>query len=338
MSIPTLVELRPQLLSPGDVFADPNLASGTIELDSDGLPKARSGTFASVFKVTTQQGDVAVRIPKYEDQSRVNRIRVIADYLAAHPVEGVVPVEVQPDGLSLGELSVSIQIMPWIKGRTLLEFVNDIHQDSRALIRLESKCCRLHQRMLAAQIAHGDLQHGNILIPPDGFPKVVDPDDFSVPGLPHDEAPSVGHPSYQHPRRTPHHFGPAIGNFAMRLIVLQLRIVASDSSLWMGCSSRPNPLDRDYLLLSASDLASPEQSPMLGNLLTHKRRRIRDAATRIVRMLELDPVDSPLPTASDPKKPQSRWIEGIPSGAMGPRARRAWMTRNLAANSGEKPS
>ena len=51
------------------------------------------------------------------------------------------------------------------------------------------------------QIAHGDLQHANIMVTPDGKLKLVDYDGMCVPALVGAESLEFGTPPYQHPQR-----------------------------------------------------------------------------------------------------------------------------------------
>jgi len=61
-------------------------------------------------------------------------------------------------------------------------------------------------RLRAANIAHCDLQHGNVLLVPGHSAhslalKLIDYDGMWVPSLANTKSGEVGHPSYQHPQR-----------------------------------------------------------------------------------------------------------------------------------------
>src|SRR5207248_10425515 len=53
----------------------------------------------------------------------------------------------------------------------------------------------------AAKVAHGDLQHGNILVR-GGSIQLVDYDGMWVPALSGRDATEIGHRAYQHPERS----------------------------------------------------------------------------------------------------------------------------------------
>jgi hypothetical protein len=64
----------------------------------------------------------------------------------------------------------------------------------------------LASRLREAGVAHGDLQHGNVLLVPatdtDRLSlKLVDYDGMFVPALTGAQTGEVGHPAYQHPQR-----------------------------------------------------------------------------------------------------------------------------------------
>ena len=64
------------------------------------------------------------------------------------------------------------------------------------------KFVRMVRDLSALNIAHGDLQHGNLLVTPSGEPKLIDYDGMFVPGLAKIGACEKGHVNYQSPTRT----------------------------------------------------------------------------------------------------------------------------------------
>ena len=131
--------------------------------------------------------------------------------------------------------------------------------------------------MSSAGIAHGDLQHGNLLVQSDGTLRLVDYDGMYFPQLKQLPPNEYGHPNYQSPKRSESDYGPEIDYFSAWLISLSLRAIAADGHLW----GQLNPNHDEFLLLDHSDLRRDETSARLGLLLTHPDPHARELAMRI---------------------------------------------------------
>ena len=86
------------------------------------------------------------------------------------------------------------------------------------------------------EIAHCDLQHGNVMVVDDRL-VLVDYDGMFVPTMDTgDDEDRVawenGLPAYQHPGRPGQLLSPAIDDFSAWVILISLRAVADDLSLW----------------------------------------------------------------------------------------------------------
>ena len=96
--------------------------------------------------------------------------------------------------------------MRWVEGFTLNDFIRQ-HLDKPALLeRLAQMWIRLGEELRDADMAHGDLQHGNVLLALSSKSgslalKLIDYDGMFVPALADTPSGEVGHPNYQHPQR-----------------------------------------------------------------------------------------------------------------------------------------
>jgi hypothetical protein len=70
-----------------------------------------------------------------------------------------------------------------------------------------------------AEIAHGDLQHGNIIVE-HGHLRLVDHDGLFVPEMAGWTSSEVGHQHYQHPARDAAFFNKHLDNFSAIVIYL----------------------------------------------------------------------------------------------------------------------
>src|SRR5262249_8962933 len=96
--------------------------------------------------------------------------------------------------------------MHWVEGFTLNEFVKKQLDKPQTLDVLCQLWVKLSGRLRDANLAHCDLQHGNVLLVPGRREgalalKLVDYDGMCVPALSLLKSIEVGHPSFQHPQR-----------------------------------------------------------------------------------------------------------------------------------------
>src|SRR5438045_3227891 len=103
--------------------------------------------------------------------------------------------------------------MEWVDGLNLNYFIEDNLGQPGAMNRMADRFCTLIENLKSNGIAHGDLQHGNILIV-DGDYKLVDYDGMYVSALRGFGSNELGHRNYQHPARTRDDFGDYLDNFS----------------------------------------------------------------------------------------------------------------------------
>lgn len=109
-------------------------------------------------------------------------------------------------------------------------------------------------------IAHGDLQHGNILVDHQGQIHLIDYDSMFVPALAGKQPYDRGHPNFQHPQRKTE-FDSQIDRFPGIVILLALEAMQYDPSLWQDFG-----LSGENLLFTQKDFLDPDASPLLRRL------------------------------------------------------------------------
>lgn len=114
------------------------------------------------------------------------------------------------------------------------------------------------------KIAHGDLQHGNILVTDDGMLKLVDYDGVCVPDLAGRRNVEIGIPPYQHPdRKESTLLSPSLDRFSAAVIYVALRALAAEPQLWL---THDEQSANDAILFRASDFRNMDNSPLFGDL------------------------------------------------------------------------
>jgi hypothetical protein len=177
--------------------------------------------------------------------------------------------------------------MEWVDGERLDSFIEQNLNNSSVLLSLALRWVEMVKALRNASIAHGDLQHGNVLVVKDEF-KLVDYDGMYVPALSGKGSHEVGHRNYQHPLRTEADFGPYVDNFSAWVVYVSLIALAVDPSLWQRFSGGD-----ECLLFRRRDFEQPEASDVLRSLERHSDERIRSAVTLFKSLLYRGPRDVP---------------------------------------------
>mgnify|MGYP000229167958 CR=1 FL=1 len=260
-SYPTPSAYQEAVQFPESAFLDETLQNATPRTNVLGLPQPISGAFAVVFPMTdahNQRWAAKCFLTDVPDQQA--RYKAIAAHLAEHDLPALVTFDYQQPGIRVAGTAYPLLKMEWVEGTPLNTWVRTHRNDPEALQTLATAWADLLADLEAAQVAHGDLQHGNVLVVDTGSGpalRLVDYDTLYVPALDGRESPEVGHRNYQHPDRTERDFGPALDRFAGLVIYTAIQATRIRPALWERFDTGENLLFRD------SDFYEPEQSPLV---------------------------------------------------------------------------
>lgn len=241
--------------SPQQVFGDKDLRFGQLVCNELGLPKVATGAFASVYQIKTDNGDFAVRCFLSDNSRRTERYRKISEAILNDKLASTVDFSFIDEGIWLDGRWFPILKMQWVNGISLTEYIGAHLNDVNALIKLAEKFRVMVSGLRSEGIAHGDLQHGNIIVCGDEL-RLVDYDGMYVPALAGEESDELGHPNFQHPARSREHFGDYLDNFSSWMIYLGLHCLVHDPKLW----TEFNGGDEKLLLGRATTLAHLNQN------------------------------------------------------------------------------
>lgn len=268
-------------------FKDKELQVGQVETNSLGLPQVRSGAFASVYRIHIQSRSMAVRCFLTALTDQQYRYNQLSSFIENDSLTYTVGFCYQPEGIRVNSRWYPILKMDWIDGPTLDVHVAQ-HVNNRAeMEQLAANFSRMMRDLRSAGIAHGDLQHGNILVKQREL-VLVDYDCMFVPALKGLSSNELGHANYQHPARAAAHFGNYLDNFAALVIYTSLRSLSIDSSL-LG---RLDGGD-ECLLFRRSDFSEADTSRVFNTLLRHSSAEIRRLAEHLKAALQLKVEDIP---------------------------------------------
>jgi eukaryotic-like serine/threonine-protein kinase len=238
--------------APARCFTVPKLQAAEFVWDSLGPTLAR-GSSAVVFQAAVEGRPQALRCYIREDASSRERYSALDAYLAGHDLSPYVSGTTWLDrAITVNRATWPVLTMAWIDGRTLNEYVDFLVTGSNAaaLATLAGRWRELVALLQRSEFAHGDLQHGNVMVDQDGQLRLVDFDGVWIPQLA-GQAPATefGHPNYQHPLQ--HAWDRWLDTFAALVIYTSLVALSKDPGLWLALYNSKN------LLFAKNDFFPP---------------------------------------------------------------------------------
>lgn len=296
MSWPLASHFSMMVQTPMLAFRDPRLQQAQIERDWMNQPRTWSGAFAVVFKATDNQGRaMAVRAFTSASPERRERYEQISSYLASCRPNCMVNFEYRDESIrSAGDGKwYPMLLMEWVEGKTLQQWVAENAGKNRgpSMGKAARHWLALADELGKLRIAHGDLQHGNVLVTREGRLKLVDYDGICVPALEGRRNLEIGIRPYQHPERneaTP--LAANLDRFSSLLIYVALRALAGDPRLWTRyVDARGN----DKLLFHEEDFLAGTQSPLYRDLAASLDPLVRFLAEKLFALYRVPMKDVP---------------------------------------------
>ncbi len=325
MALPTDTDYQEAIQNPRQVFLDPELQGGKVELMSSALPlpKARSGNFAVAFRMDCDHGSYAVkcftRMPHPDLRIRYEEI---SKHLLAKRLPYTVGFRFIQNGIRARSAWFPILKMEWIHGASLGDYIGQNLRNPGLLIDLATKWIEMVRALQQADIAHGDLQHGNVLVLA-GNLRLIDYDGMYVPGLAGRLSHEKGHQNYQHPQRETE-FGPSLDNFSAWVIFVSILALAYEPRLWSQFKGGD-----ECLLFRKHDFTEPDKSDLIQALVHSREQRIQSLASLLRKVIDLPPQQVPS-------------LDGkfLPSGPVGPVSQPvpSWVAAHLRAKSLAQPA
>jgi hypothetical protein len=291
MAWPLSQDYNEAIQNPAQSFADPELRQGEAETNELGLPAPRSGNFADVYAVVTGQRKWAVKCFTRQIPGLQERYQQISLHLKEHRPSFMVDFTFLEKGIRVRGDWYPILKMEWVEGTTLNQFVKTNLHKPQVFDMLCQLWVKLSSRLRKANIAHCDLQHGNVLLVPASRAralaiKLVDYDGMCVPSLTLLKSIEVGHPSYQHRQRQREGiYNLEVDRFSHLVIYTALRgLEVGGKALWEKYD------DGDNLLFKPADFAAPSKSRLLYELLKSEKPEVARMA-RVLAQAAKDSMD-----------------------------------------------
>ena len=286
---PDLTEYHEAVQHPPKAFADPGLRVVALELDRFGMPKPATGGNAVVYKARQPGGFLsfkktwAIRCFLRPISDHAERYEAISRRLRAVRLPYDVNFQFLKQGIQIRSSWFPIVKMQWAEGDLLHSHIEKQLRYPGSLATLRAKWVTLVRDLEAARVAHGDLQHGNILVR-GGSIHLVDYDGMWVPALKGRHATEIGHRAYQHPERSEQDYGQEIDRFSALVIYLSLAALEQDTTLWERFHTGDN------LIFVREDFQRVGRSPIWQQLRRIGSAHIDQLAAAMAAMLQQHPM------------------------------------------------
>ncbi|HUS34470.1 MAG TPA: hypothetical protein VM680_03875 [Verrucomicrobiae bacterium] len=275
MNWPTHTDYQDAIQNPLICFAEEELKAGTAACDMLGLPRVTSGNFASVYELSAGGKRYAVRCFVRQIMGQQGRYARLCEHLGKMTMPWLVDFNYYLKGIMVRGEWYPIVKMDWVEGAPLNTWIEDNLHHPDKLKALAAQWRTLVSDMRKNHLAHGDYQHGNIMVTTKDELRLVDYDGMYCPAFGKGRSPELGHANFQHPRRLAEHYDDSIDNFSAIVIYMSLLALAEEPELWKDFYTVDN------LLLTSGDYKNPQNSKVLARLEVSKSPVVKQLAALI---------------------------------------------------------
>jgi hypothetical protein len=201
-------------------------------------------------------------------RDQLRRYQAISQYVRGKSLSFLVDFEYLEQGIRIAGMLYPIVRMEWVDGFLLHSYIERNLNSPDVLHQLSFEWRSVVNGLQINQLAHGDLQHGNIIIA-QGHIRLVDYDGMFVPTLGGNPPEEIGHRNYQHPKRAAQDYDIYLDHFPALVIYLSLRAIAIEPNLWSDFHYDEN------LILKEDDFKSPGQKPIWKRLRQSSDEEVR---------------------------------------------------------------
>lgn len=277
MAYPSRTEIVTAMRNPQISFKANELIGGSVIQKGSRIIQY-SGGYTTVFPFHTKDSKkVAIRCWIADIGDAKKRCQEISTYLNALNNPYFCDFKYLDNAILISNSIYPVVVMDWVDGKTLKEYINDNISNIKSIL---PKIANNFKEMVAyfhkENIAHGDLQHGNILVKDDGSLIIIDYDSMFIKPLEGMIDAIKGLPGYQHPSRNQNKFiNHKLDYFSELVIYLSLLVFEHYPELWNKY------YETEDLLFSKEDFHNPTNSDIINSLLSSSNQNIKDLAQQL---------------------------------------------------------
>lgn len=256
--MPTIPSIRTSIENKDVLVLDEHAKNGTFRRDTRGRLIAYAGGFCVVFPYVISSGEKwAFRCWHSDVNNSKKRYEIISEAIRKSQLDFLCELIYVEKGINVdGEIYPTTR-MRWIDGVTIKEYICQNKNSKQNLRNLAIDFLRMTQALHNLSLAHGDLQHGNILVDGNHRLYLVDYDSFYCPKLKGEADNVTGLPDYQHPARSANKsVSEKLDYFSELIIYLSILAISENPSLIDDYKVE----DSERLLFSKEDFADIRNS------------------------------------------------------------------------------
>lgn len=262
--MPTIPSIRTSVENQGVLILDEHARNGIFRRDDRGRLLAYSGGFSVVFPYNTANNKKwAFRCWHSDVKNSKKRYEIVSKAIQKAQLDFLCDFEYIEKGINVEGKVYPITRMKWINGITIKDYICQNRNSKYLLKELADKFLSMTRNLHRLSLAHGDLQHGNILVSNNKQLYLVDYDSFYCPQLKGEADNVTGLPDYQHPARINNKFvSEKLDYFSELIIYLSILAIAEVPSL----TDKYKVVDSDRLLFSKEDFADIKNAPIYNDI------------------------------------------------------------------------
>ena len=262
--MPEITSIRTSVENKDIFVLDSHAKNGTFERDARGRLKAYSGGFSVVYPYkTTNDEKWAFRCWHADIKNAKERYEAISEAIKKAKLGFFCEFQYIDKGITVDGKVYPTTRMRWIDGSTIKDYICRNKHSKGLLIALAEEFLKMTRELHSRKLAHGDLQHGNILVDDKNQIHLVDYDSFYCPSLKGEIDEITGLPDYQHPARKRNRtVSEKLDYFSELIIYISILAIAENPDL----AIKYKVDDADRLLFSKEDFEDLKDSQVYNDI------------------------------------------------------------------------
>jgi serine/threonine protein kinase len=281
MAYPSRTDIVTAMRNPQVSFKAKELIGGSVVHKGSRIIQY-SGGYTTVFPFHTKDSKkVAVRCWIADIGDAKKRSQEVSTYLNALNNPYFCDFQYLDDAILISGSIYPVVVMDWVDGKPLKEYINDNFSSLKSILpKIANNFKQMVEYFHKESIAHGDLQHGNILVKEDGSLIIIDYDSMFIKPLEGMSDAIKGLPGYQHPSRNQNKYiNHKLDYFSELVIYLSLLVFEQFPNLWNKY------YETEDLLFSKDDFHNPANSQIINTLLSSSNQMINELTQRLKEQL-----------------------------------------------------